>query len=138
MHNERLTLATLCGGEVQEKMDRALEKVAKNILDPKTDPNKKRSITLKISLTPDLNNYDDIKVDANVSVTLAPEIGISTRFFVDKDAETGGVVVMEHKEGEIKGQLDFGDVGMFRPEPVDVDYEPGEGSKVVDITRKTV
>lgn len=53
MHEERLTLATICGGAVQEKVDRALEKVTKNIIDPNTDPKKKRSITLKITLKPE-------------------------------------------------------------------------------------
>ena len=38
MHKERLTLATIGGGAVQERVDRALEKVAKNIMDPNTDP----------------------------------------------------------------------------------------------------
>ena len=57
MHDERLTLATLCGGAVQERVDRALERVAKNILDPNTDPKKSRSITLKITLKPDKDDF---------------------------------------------------------------------------------
>ena len=44
MHKEKLTLATICGGAVQEKVDRALEKVARNILDPNVVPDKKRII----------------------------------------------------------------------------------------------
>ena len=149
MHDERLTLATICGGAVQEKMDRALERVAKNILDPNTDPAKKRSITLKISLKPDQNDTEDVQVDADISVTLAPEIGVSTRFFVNKDLKNGGVTVMEHKKGEIKGQLDFSDLGMLDSQEEDnivrnVDEETGEiqeteqVSKVVDLRRKTM
>lgn len=79
MHDERLTLATLCGGAVQEKVDRALEKVAKNILDPNTDPGKKRSITLKITMKPDEKDTEDVEVNADVSYTLAPEIGVQDR-----------------------------------------------------------
>ena len=75
MHNERLTLATICGGAVQEKVDRALEKVAKNILDPNTDPGKKRTITLKITMKPDENDNEDVEVSADVTYTLAPETG---------------------------------------------------------------
>ena len=52
MNDKRLTLANLCDGAVQEKVDRALEKVSNNILDPNTEPGKKRSITLKITLKP--------------------------------------------------------------------------------------
>ena len=117
MHNERLTLATICGGAVQEKVDRALEKVAKNILDPNTDPGKKRSITLKITMKPDENDNEDVEVSADVSYTLAPEIGVQTRFFVNKDLQNDKVTVMEHKKGEIRGQLDFSDLGMM-PEPI--------------------
>lgn len=110
MHNERLTLATICGGAIQEKVDRALEKVAKNILDPNTDPGKKRTITLKITMKPDESDYEDVAVSADVSYTLAPDIGVQTQFFVNKDLRDGHVTVMEHRRGEIRGQLDFGDI----------------------------
>lgn len=123
MHSERLTLATLCGGAVQEKVDRALEKVANNILDPNTDPSKKRSITLKITLKPDEDDKEDVEVSADVSVSLAPEIGVSTRFFVNKDLENGKVAVMEHKKGEIRGQLDFSDFGI-KPGKIEGDRNP--------------
>lgn len=110
MHNERLTLATICGGAVQEKVDRALEKVATNILDPNTDPGKKRTITLKITMKPNENDYEDVAVSAEVSYTLAPDIGVQTQFFVNKNLKDGRVTVMEHRRGEIRGQLDFGDI----------------------------
>lgn len=110
MHNERLTLATICGGAVQEKVDRALGKVATNILDPNTDPGKKRTITLKITMKPNENDYEDVAVSAEVSYTLAPDIGVQTQFFVNKDLKDGRVTVMEHRRGEIRGQLDFGDI----------------------------
>lgn len=128
MQEERLTLASLCGGAVQEKVDRALEKVVNNILDPNTDPRKKRVITLKITLKPDESDNEDVQVSADVSYTLAPELGIQTRFFVNKDLRNDKVTVMEHKKGEIRGQLDFNDIGLT-PEPTTkrtVDTEAGE------------
>lgn len=94
MHDERLTLATICGGALQEKVDRALEKVAKNILDPNTEPGKKRTITLKITLKPNEADSEDVKVSAEVSYTLAPETGVATQFFVNKDLENDSVTVM--------------------------------------------
>ena len=124
MHNERLTLVTLCEGAVQEKVDRALEKVAKNILDPNTDPGKKRSITLKITMKPDENDNEDVEVTADVSYSLAPEVGVQTRFFVNKDLHSDGVTVMEHKKGEIKGQLDFSDLAIAGEKTID--SETGE------------
>lgn len=112
MHDERLTLATLCGGAVQEKIDRALEKVARNILDPNTDIKKKRTITLKVVLKPDEDDREDVEVTADVTVSLAPELGVTTKFFVNKDLMNDHVTIMEHKKGEIRGQLDFSDVEM--------------------------
>lgn len=107
MHKERLTLATIGGGAVQERVDRALEKVAKNIMDPNTDPGKKRVITLKITMKPDEDDREDVEVSADVQVSLAPEMGVSTHFFVSKDLKTDKVSVMEHRKGEIRGQLDI-------------------------------
>ena len=154
MHDERLTLATICGGAVQEKVDRALERVARNILDPNTDPAKKRSITLKITFRPDKDDSEDVEVTADVTASLAPEIGVATRFFVNKDLHSDRVTVMEHKKGEIKGQLDFSDIG-WKPEYVqkqapatagvpqqEFDPETGEifeteqVSRVVDLRRR--
>ena len=111
MHNEKLTLANICGGAVQEKVNRALEKVAENILDPNTDAGKKRTITLKITLKPDEDDREDVEVNADVSYTLAADVGVATQFFVNKDLHNGTVSIMEHKKGEIRGQLDFSDMG---------------------------
>lgn len=129
--DERLNLASICGGAVQEKVDRALEKVAKNILDPNTDAKKKRSITLKITLEPDEDDREDVKVSSEVSYTLASETGVQTQFFMYKDLESGRVTVTEHRKGEIKGQLSFSDMGvtldkMARKEKVSQEMEARE------------
>ncbi len=132
MHKEQLTLATICGGAVQEKVDRALKKIADNILDPNTDAGKKRSITLKVTMKPDEDDREDVAVSAEVSYSLAPETGVQTQFFVNKDLTNGRVTVMEHKKGEIKGQLDFSDMEMFgeeegqEPAEEEFDTETGE------------
>lgn len=156
MHNERLTLATICGGAVQEKVDRALGKVATNILDPNTDPGKKRTITLKITMKPNENDYEDVAVSAEVSYTLAPDIGVQTQFFVNKDLKDGRVTVMEHRRGEIRGQLDFGDIERMMEQqsvPRELDaaareedpvpdqepeetYEDGKATSVLDFRKK--
>lgn len=126
MHDEVLTMANICGGAVQEKVNRALEKVAKNILDPNTDAGKKRTITLKITLKPDDDDREDVEVRADVTYTLAAETGVQTKFFVNQDIATGRVTVMEHKKGEIRGQLDFSDIGIGTEDTEDFDPETGE------------
>ena len=126
MHEEKLTLATICGGAVQEKVDRALEKVARNILDPNVVQDKKRSVTLKITLKPSDEDQEDVIVTADVSYTLSPEVGVSTNMFVSKDLKSGNISMMEHRRGEIKGQLDFSDVGITTEDEELVDMETGE------------
>lgn len=49
---EKLTLASMCAGGVQERIDRALAKISDNILDLNTDAKKKRVLDVKITLTP--------------------------------------------------------------------------------------
>ena len=156
MHNERLTLATICGGAVQEKVDRALGKVVENILDPNTDSEKKRTITLKITMKPNEHDYEDVNVTADVSYTLAPDLGVQTQFFVNKDLQDGHVTVMEHRRGEIRGQLDFNDLEMMMDQKsstvgkdvaakneehaADMDeeevYEDCDGTNVLDFRKK--
>ena len=48
---EKLTLASMCAGGVQERIDRALAKISDNILDLNTDAKKKRVLDVKITLT---------------------------------------------------------------------------------------
>lgn len=134
MHKDRLTLATIGGGAVQERVDRALEKVAKNILDPNTDPGKKRVITLKITMKPDEDDREDVEVSADVQITLAPEMGVSTHFFVNKDLKNETVTVMEHRKGEIRGQLNFSDVGIVQ-ESAEDDETP-EQTTIMDFRKK--
>ena len=69
-----------------------------------------------------------MEVGFNVSYVLAPEVGIQTRLFINQDMQNGHVTVMEHKKGEIRGQLNFNDLGLM-PEPSTkrtVDTETGE------------
>ena len=127
MHKEKLTLATICGGAVQEKVDRALEKVARNILDPNVAPDKKRSVTLKITLKPSDEDQEDVIVSADVTYQLAPELGVSTNMFVSKDLKSGNIHMMEHRRGEIKGQLDFSDVGIVTGDDEMEDFDPETG-----------
>lgn len=49
---EKLTLASMCAGGVQERIDRALAKISDNILDLNTDAKKKRVLDVKSLLLP--------------------------------------------------------------------------------------
>lgn len=135
MHKEKLTLATICGGAVQEKVDRALEKVARNILDPNVVPDKKRTVTLKITLKPSDEDQEDVIVTADVTYQLSPELGVSTNMFVSKDLKNGNISMMEHRRGEIKGQLDFSDVGIVAEEKAEPEMEEQEETGILDFRK---
>lgn len=110
MAKEIMTLASLCDGAVQERVNHALQKVSENVLDPNTDPKKKRSITLTLSFEPNPDDREDVSVDVSVGVKLAPETGLKTQFFLSKNLDSGMVSITEHAKGQIKGQLSFEDL----------------------------
>lgn len=102
---EKLTLASMCAGGVQERIDRALAKISDNILDLNTDAKKKRVLDVKITLTPSEDDREDVSVEAQTSVKLAPEMGLKTQLFINKDFRSGVTTLTEHSKGAIKGQL---------------------------------
>ena len=135
MHKDRLTLASMCGGALQEKLDRALRTVADNIVDPNTDPGKVRAITVKLKLKPNPDDVEDVEVSADVSMTLAPESGVKTHLFINKDMRSGKVKIQEHQRGEIKGQLDFSDLEDYEGPEEDEEEVAEEATEVIDFRR---
>lgn len=101
---EKLTLASMCAGGVQERIDRALAKISDNILDLNTDA--------KITLTPNEDDREDVSVEVQTSVKLAPEMGLKTQLFINKDFRSGVTTLTEHAKGAIKGQLTLDECGM--------------------------
>lgn len=98
---EKLTLASMCAGGVQERIDRALAKISDNILDLNTDAKKKRTLDIKIVLTPSEDDREDVAVEVQTSVKLAPEMGLKTQLFINKDFRSGVTTLTEHAKGAI-------------------------------------
>ena len=111
-----LSIENLCGGAVNERINRALRKVSDNILDPNTDAKKKRSITLQLTFKPSENDREEVAVEANVTMKLVPEEGVSTQFFINRDLNNDTVTITECVKGQIKGQMSIDDLGF----PIDV------------------
>lgn len=108
--SNKITLENLCSGAIQEKVNRALYRAANNILDPNTDPKKKREVNIKITLVPNKDNVEDVIVSADVSVKLAQELPVGTMFYLDQDLTDGTVSIVEYDKGQIKGQISFNDL----------------------------
>jgi hypothetical protein len=137
---EKLTLATMCGGGVQERIDRALSKISDNILDPNTDAKKKRILNVQIVFIPNDEDREDVAVEIHTSTKLAPETGLKTQLFISKDIGSNTVNITEHLKGAIRGQLTLDDCGMAVDESVTAeelgcDPETGEvaETKVIDM-----
>lgn len=108
---KELTLENLCGGAVSEQISRALRKVSDNILDPNTEPKKKREIVLKLTFNPNEDDREEVNVEAHVTMKLAPEIGASTQLFINRDLDGDTVTITECAKGQIKGQVSLDDYG---------------------------
>jgi len=109
--DETLSLETLCGGAVTEKFNRALRKVSENILDPNTEVKPKREIVLKVTLSVDEEDREDVAVTASVTTKLAPEIGAITQVYLTQDLTNGVITATEYTKGQIRGQLSLNDLG---------------------------
>ena len=116
---KKLTLDTICNGEVQMAIDRALIKAAENIADPNMDRKAARSVTVQIIMKPHEKDPEDVDVQVKVTKKLAAEQPFETGFFVTKDLRNGAVTIQEHGRGQIKGQLSLDDYE-------EVDEETGE------------
>lgn len=133
MRANRLTLETICEGAVQQAIDRALEAVGQNIVDPNMDPKKVREVNISIKLTPREKDPEDVKVTVAVTKKLAAEQALETNFYVTKDLRTNRITIQEHRKGQIKGQLSIEDV------EEEFDRETGEiyeQKNLIDYRRK--
>lgn len=110
MKKDKLTLATICGGQVQLMVDRALEAVGQNIADPNMDPKKVREVNISIKLAPREKDREDVKVTVAITKKLAAEQALETNFYVTQDLRTNRITIQEHRKGQIKGQLSIEDM----------------------------
>lgn len=111
-----LTVENLCGGAVQERINRAIKQVVDNILDPNTDPKKKREIDLKLIFSPNEDDREDVSVEARVTTKTASEQGVTTQLYISKDPGNGNINVTEYIKGAIKGQMTLDELGLLVPE----------------------
>lgn len=122
----KVGLQDIVGGQLQEKFNRAFEKVVENLQDPNTSFKVKRGIDIKLGFTQN-ENRDDVKVSVVVSEKLAPQQDMSTSFYIGKDLQTGEVFAEEYGK-QVRGQLNLNDIAQVE-ESVSaevIDTETGE------------
>ena len=120
-------LETFAGGELSRQINRDIEAVMRNVVDPNTDVKAKRKITVTIEFKPN-EQRNFITTNVNSKPTLAPALGAVTALGVQQDLTSGAIDVAEMPEATVK------------VEGKTVDTETGEimekGSKVVDLRKR--
>lgn len=78
---EELSLATMLGGAVIERVNDELARVLLNTVDPNTNPTAKRKVKLELVFKPEKDRSMG-SVEVSVTSALAPAEKISTRLFI--------------------------------------------------------
>jgi hypothetical protein len=104
----KVGLQDIVGGQLQEKFNRAFEKVVENLQDPNTSFKVKRGIDIKLGFTQN-ENRDDVNVSVVVSEKLAPQQDMSTSFYIGKDLQTGEVFAEEYGK-QVRGQMSLNEI----------------------------
>ncbi|WJP97089.1 hypothetical protein [Macrococcus bovicus] len=124
-------LSKLADGALQERFEDAFSKVLDNIHDLNTDPEKKRKVTLEISVTSDESReLLFLDVQAKTSLQARKPVPITMTTGVD---EKGVAVARELKSG-VKDQTYFDEQGTVRED----DGKPVEQNKVTSIKQNAM
>lgn len=129
-----LDLSKLGDGGLQEKVDRELEKVFDNILDPNTDHKTKRKLVITLTMSAD-ESREVVGTSMEVKSTLAPQNGVATTVLV---GQKDGHVYANELKSSAPGQMYFDDQATLRTdlgEPIE-DVEKGINEDVIDFNKQ--
>lgn len=99
-------------GGIAEVIDREVDRVICNVMDPSTKPTAKRKIVLTMTFEPD-EFRQRLDMDVQARSTLAPVAPIKTALCITKGR--GGELLMAEMMPQVPGQIDMD--GKESPEP---------------------
>lgn len=91
----RISLDSLGGGALTERVNLAMDQVARNIMDPNTDPEKARKITITLTFKADKSRRH-VKTALGTNISLAPPVADETMLLVGQDVKTGRIEMNEY------------------------------------------
>lgn len=124
----KVELQNIVGGALQEKFEKAFEKVVENMQDANTSFRIKRGINIKLSFSQN-EMRDEVLCDIDVVEKLAPQAAMRTQFAVGKDLRTGELYAEEFGK-QIKGQMSINDYVDEEPKKSEPKVEEVNGKKV--------
>lgn len=95
MAKTTISLDQFAGGALLERFRLAMIQIGRNIMDPNTDPEKARSITIKITLKPDKPRRS-VKTSIATNIRMAPPLADETTLLIGKDLRTGRIEMSEY------------------------------------------
>lgn len=98
----RASILEMSNGAILERVDREIGPVIDNILDPNTDPVKKRKLTVTLELKPD-SERRTIQVMTTAKSTLVPTTPIVTNLYIA--GGLGGELEVVEMVPQTPGQL---------------------------------
>ena len=111
MENETISLETLKGGAVIQLFNEELAKVMENIMDPNTEAEAVREVTLKVKIKPDRDRATG-SVQIIPTAKLAPAVALGTRMFFGKKG--GKYLAWEHDPQQLQLPMSREDVSSIR------------------------
>lgn len=97
---QHVTLDRLGGGAALELWAKEFERVLDNIMDPNTEPEKKRTIALKVTIAP--NEARDVAAVAiECSSSVAPNKPHGTVVYIGREQRGGALVALERDQRSV-------------------------------------
>jgi len=125
----------MADGEAKERIQYELEKIADNILDLMTEPDKKRTLTIKIDYIPN-EKRNALETQLQVTSKLAPQKKAETTTLIGRDVDTGFIQMQELQNGGIPGQTFLDDDGTLKTDVGEEIDEKGNIREMIDYNKK--
>lgn len=90
----RIPFETIDGGELAAQFRKALAEVGRNIMDPNTDPEATRGVTITLKFKP--SGTGTVNIEYEVKPKLAAMRKSKTTFLIGQDAKTGRIEMSEY------------------------------------------
>lgn len=104
MQEINVLLSEMDDGALQERFNHEFAEVTKNIIDPNTDPTKKRQIVITVDVISD-EYRDQVRLATQVKSKLVPRDAVSAKVLIEQKND-GSVIANELKSGQV-GQMYF-------------------------------